>query len=1220
MTIIRELLARDLTQKIEEIIKVDQADAQSVYSEITEYVATDRIKEQYRDLLRAIAEAPSDPHEGVGVWISGFFGSGKSSFAKILGYVLANREVLGHRASDLFNNQVDDRQISELVEFINARIPTEVVMFDVSVDRAVKKATERIAEIMYTVLLRELGYAQDYDIAELEIELEAEGKLERFVELCREMKYGEWTMVRKGAQKISRASAILHTLDPSTYATPDSWSHSLRDKSADITVGRFVERTFELTARRRPGRALVFIIDEVGQYVARSADKIEDLRAVVEQLGKESKNRLKAKKAVAPVWVVVTSQEKIDEVVAAIDSKRVELAKLQDRFKHRIDLAPADIREVATRRVLAKTPDAEKSLRTLFNNSQGQLNAACRLERTTRKSEVTEEDFIQFYPYLPHYIEMSIDIMSGIRLQPGAPRHLGGSNRTIIKQAYEMLVSHRTALADRAVGTLVTLDKIFELVEGNLSSEKQKDVSDVSHRFESDGQAGVMAARVAKAICLLEFVSGIPRTEANIAACLVERVGQPAPLTQVQEALKLLEAAQFVRNTEEGWKLQTAQEKNWDTERRAIEPRPKDRNEITRETLREIFEEPQLRNYRYRNLRTFTVGISVDGVPVGAGGDVPLSIWIADAAESFPVRLEEARGESREGARRNDVYWVFALTSEIDDLQARLYASRQMNTKYEQLRAQNRITSEEAASLSAEKHEANRLQARLREKMLDGLEKGQGLFRGVQKDAAALGNNAGEIFKKLFDFAFPDLYPKLEMGFRPLTGKEVDEILKAANLNALSPVFYDGEKGLELVIKEGAKYVPNPSAPVAKEILDYIRREHSYGNKVTGKSLVDHFHGIGYGWEPDMVRLVMAVLLRAGSIEVTHQGRRFRNYQDPNSRAPFTAIPAFRAASFAPRESIDLKTLTSAVRHLEELTGEEVEIEESAIAAVFKKVADDELKLLLPVAATVQANNLPVGEMLEEYRQTLTGVQAAGSDDCVRILAGEGKTFKETRDRVRRIREAVSSQGLAAMRQARMAASRMWPLLEARGLHADLQTEAEKLQSLLTSPAFFEELVNISKLSQQIGVAYRAFYTELHERRTAAFAQAVEEIKGRAEWGQLETLSEDTSRTILAPLAARACDKLDWQEGATECQNCKASIGEMESDIAALSGLKAQALAQVRKLTTLSETEHTRIAHVNLAEFFSEALDSEQSVNEAVERLRDHLLKLIAEGAKIILE
>jgi hypothetical protein len=307
MQTVGELLGRDLSRKIEEIIKVDQADEQSVYAEVTEYVATDSIKGQYAELLRAMAEAPGDPHEGVGVWVSGFFGSGKSSFAKQLGYVLANRTVLGRRFSDLFKAQVQDRRLGELVDFVNAKIPAEVILFDVSVDRATRKNTERIAELMYTVLLRELDYAEDFDVAELEIELEKEGRLAELVGRCKD-KYGiDWRMVRKGAQKVSRASALLHDLDPATYATPDSWSHSLRDKQADITVGRFVERSFELAGRRRPGKALVYVMDEVGQYVARSADKIEDLRAVVEQFGKVGKNLLKARRIVAPAWIVITS-------------------------------------------------------------------------------------------------------------------------------------------------------------------------------------------------------------------------------------------------------------------------------------------------------------------------------------------------------------------------------------------------------------------------------------------------------------------------------------------------------------------------------------------------------------------------------------------------------------------------------------------------------------------------------------------------------------------------------------------------------------------------------------------------------------------------------------------------------------------------------------------------------------------------------------------------
>ncbi|MCC7085053.1 MAG: hypothetical protein IT427_08605 [Pirellulales bacterium] len=96
--------------------------------------------------------------------------------------------------------------------------------------------------------------------------------------------------MRAGAQKLSRASAILHKLDPKTYPSADSWAHAQRNRDASISVSKVVERTFELWGRRRPGKALVFIIDEVGQHVARSGDKIEDLRATIEEFGKVGKN------------------------------------------------------------------------------------------------------------------------------------------------------------------------------------------------------------------------------------------------------------------------------------------------------------------------------------------------------------------------------------------------------------------------------------------------------------------------------------------------------------------------------------------------------------------------------------------------------------------------------------------------------------------------------------------------------------------------------------------------------------------------------------------------------------------------------------------------------------------------------------------------------------------------------------------------------------------
>ena len=459
-------------------------------------------------------------------------------------------------------------------------------------------------------------------------------------------------MVRKGAQRIFPCQCR------PARARPDDLPHGglvgalpaqpgcRRSPSARSSSGRF-----ELARRRRPGKALVFIIDEVGQHVARSGDKIEDLRATVEEFGKVGKNLLKATKIIAPCWIVVTSQEKLDEVVAAIDSKRVELAKLQDRFRYRVDLAPSDIREVATKRVLAKKEAAVPILTKLLRRNQGQLNAALRLERTTRKTEITEADFVQFYPYPPHYIDLCIGIMSGIRLQPGAPRHYGGSNRTIIKQAYEMLVSDRTAMATKPVGTLVTLDKVYELVEGNLSNEKRTDIHDIGQRFKDDAEDQGWALRVAKVICLLEFVRDLPRTEANIAAFLVDEVGKPAPLAQVQGGGQ--EARTTPSSSATPRKAGSCRRSRRRTGRRSGRTSstrsPESGTRSPGKVLREIFGEPAFKTYRYKELRNFRIGVGCRrACTLGDEGDLPLTLCIADDADDLTRKLDEVREESRQ--------------------------------------------------------------------------------------------------------------------------------------------------------------------------------------------------------------------------------------------------------------------------------------------------------------------------------------------------------------------------------------------------------------------------------------------------------------------------------------------------------------------------------------------------------------------------------------------
>ena len=496
-----------------------------------------------------------------------------------------------------------------------------------------------------------------------------------------------------------------------------------------------------------------------------------------------------------------------------------------------------------------------------------------------------------------------------------------------------MLASERTGLARAEIERMVTLDLVFELVEGNLSTETRKDISDIGKDFGVNS----WEARVARAVVLLQMVRDLPRTDANVAAVLLDRLDTNTPLPQVRDALTRLEEAKYVRHTDEGFKLQTASEKNWETERRAIDPRPRNRAEIFRAALGEVFSEPTLRVYSYKGLRNFRVGLTVDGMPL-EDGNIPVHLITADSERDLGTKKEQAQVESRKPQSASEIFWTIALNPEIDSTIAELFRSRQMVNKYEQIGSQGRMErSEDRDSWQTRKQEIPTIQAQLRKHIETALQGGAGFFRGLSVDGSAFGKTVAEVFRKVFDKFVPDLYSKLEMGAKPLKEHSAEDVLKAANLCGLATVFYKGAEGYGLVVRRGTVFTQQRRS-VAKEIMAYIRERASYGEKVSGKDLEQRFCGLNYGWERDLIQAVLAVLLRAGAIEVTYQGRRFKNHMEAAARVPFTTTTAFRNASYAPRETIALKTLTTAAERYEEITGQEVDVEESAIAQAFKKL------------------------------------------------------------------------------------------------------------------------------------------------------------------------------------------------------------------------------------------------------------------------------------------
>jgi hypothetical protein len=143
-TSIATLFAHDISRQIEEVIKVDQTDEEVLKAEFAEYVTTDSISRSLGEIVNRYAETPNKPHEGIAIWVSGFFGSGKSSFAKMLGLSIANRVVAGKSAAERFAQRTDDKKLQVLLKAIAEKIPTHAVIFDVSTDRGIRSGNQTL--------------------------------------------------------------------------------------------------------------------------------------------------------------------------------------------------------------------------------------------------------------------------------------------------------------------------------------------------------------------------------------------------------------------------------------------------------------------------------------------------------------------------------------------------------------------------------------------------------------------------------------------------------------------------------------------------------------------------------------------------------------------------------------------------------------------------------------------------------------------------------------------------------------------------------------------------------------------------------------------------------------------------------------------------------------------------------------------------------------------
>jgi hypothetical protein len=1176
--LIKSLFDKKIDRRIEEVIKVDQTDEEILRDEIDEYVTTAAISRYYGDIFERYAETPNKPHEGIAIWVSGFFGSGKSSFAKMVGLSIENRQIMGEPAAERFAQRTGDQKLKVLLKTISEKIPTHAVIFDVSTDRGIRSGNQTLTEIMYGLFLQSLGYAKDLDLSELEIGLEEAERLTQFEEEYQKLFGKAWAKEKgKVAFALSEASRVLHSLEPDTYPMADSWVKAVKNK-ADISPGKFAERATELMKRRRPGQSLMFVVDEVGQFVARDVQKMLDLQAVVQNLGVKGRGKH---------WVVVTSQEKLGELVSGLDDKKIELARLMDRFPLQVHLEPSDITEVTSRRVLSKNAAAQSALGKLFDEHRGRLAEHTRMTADIKLPELSRDSFIDLYPLLPYQIDLIIQVVSGLRTQGGASKHVGGANRTIIKLAQQLLINPAVNLAEESLGALVRLDQVYDLVEGNIGSEVRAKITAIAKELNHP-----LAQPVAKLICLLQYVKSVHRTAENIAAALHPGVAADSQLAAVKEALTELEAAHKVRRGDDGYRIPTPAEDDWERLRNGINPKPGDSHRLYSEVLSSFWQPPP--SHTLFETKTFKAGLAIHGREV-VGGDMMFQLYLAEAGQEFQSLAAELRTRSQQ--ERKNVFWAIALNEAIDRETVELFRSKEMLSRKER-----ETKGEDTPGLIAEERiRQRRYSDELRRLIKAACLAGSVYFRGNDRSPGDRAVDVNKSAAEILEQVLPEVFDRFkEVAAKPAEVKKgVEALFTAENLQGLPPVF----SSLGLLRDEKGNTIFRVESGPLKEILDRIDERANYGDTASGRFLVDEFAKEPFGWDFEAVRLLILSLLRAGKIEATSKGQTLDTVSGIEARDTFSNNNLFRQAAFRPKKGIEFEELVKASEAFRDTFGTEVrELNAGAIVHELRKEVARHEDTVSSALGQLKSNRLPGDGALDGAIGQMKGILRGSEDNAIATFNASHRSIKDAIKRAAELEQFLTPPRLRDLERARQALKTAWPFLSQESDMSDeLRVKAEQLEDLLARENFYKELPVIEQSTRAIETEYDKRFEEALAARIEVYTEAFDRLEKTQGWQEID---DDQQRRLLEPFAR---GKSREEE--------RLPIPQLRSERDACEGRLRTAIAELRHII-----DGERVVSVSLGSYFGAGIETEEQLESALEGVREECARLIGAGKKIIVQ
>ncbi|MCI0418742.1 MAG: BREX system P-loop protein BrxC, partial [Acidobacteria bacterium] len=215
-----------------------------------------------------------------------------------------------------------------------------------------------------------------------------------------------------------------------------------------------------------PDHRLLFLVDEVGQFIGTDSHLMLNLQTITEELGTICQGR---------AWVVVTSQEDIDSVLGEMKQSRAnDFSKIQGRFRTRLSLSSANVDEVIQSRLLAKHQEVEEELRDIFKTKGDILKNHLTFTQCgmTLKPYKDRDDFVRNYPFAPYQFQLVQKIFEAIRRAGATGLHLSRGERSVL----DAFQSAGKQVALNEIGILVPLYRFYPSIESFLDTAVKRTI------------------------------------------------------------------------------------------------------------------------------------------------------------------------------------------------------------------------------------------------------------------------------------------------------------------------------------------------------------------------------------------------------------------------------------------------------------------------------------------------------------------------------------------------------------------------------------------------------------------------------------------------------------------------------------------------------------------------------------------------------------------------